>query len=645
VINAESQGYNNFYYTRTIALSDNQNLSNLSLLSYDAGDVDGDGDYDILISGFGFEGYKTVLFENTGDIENLFVETDNNFAAVREGSSSLLDFNGDGLLDVVITGQSKDGDIFLGYKNVENINNFAQVDLGLAGIRQSSLNYGDFNGDGYYDLLYSGVLQGEGKITKLAEYDSANQIFKESDFDVSRYLDASIGFGDFDGDGDLDFVLSGQDGLSDNNDLQVADVFINVATTNTSTSRIPSFAKSGDNSGLSSPTITNARRKRISQDRYEVTLDWAGGKNKSGNPDSALTYELKVGTSKNGTDILTTVANSDGLRAIATKGNAEGNESWKLNLPEGKYYAQVQSVDASFQGSSFSETFEFAVANSYKLGDANGDDNVNVLDLTTVIEFIMTGTEPLVFVPEVADVNLDEKINVTDISGIVEIILNPETATSRITLSKEVDNSDYFSNKIVGDAELVLQNGIVKLRSDREVVALQFSVNKDAAIRINDRLMNNLNVVSFERDNRIHYLVYSLNNQDILGVTDQLFTMSGNTKLDVSDLAANATGVGTLSIEFLDESYLDQYNNGAVFYPNPAREVASLYVGLENAVRVQVELFNMQGTPVLQYATERNVDQINLNVSNLSSGLYAARIQITTEDGRTVTRSLKLVVQ
>jgi hypothetical protein len=136
-----------------------------------------------------------------------------------------------------------------------------------------------------------------------------------------------------------------------------------------------------------------------------------------------------------------------------------------------------------------------------------------------------------------------------------------------------------------------------------------------------------------------------LNNQNILGVTDQLFTVSGNTKLDVSDLAANAAGVGTLSIEFLDESYLDQYNNGAVFYPNPAREVASLYVGLEDATRVQVELFNMQGTPVLQYATEKNVDQINLNVSNLSSGLYAARIQITTEDGRTVTRSLKLVIQ
>ena len=87
------------------------------------------------------------------------------------------------------------------------------------------------------------------------------------------------------------------------------------------------------------------------------------------------------------------------------------------------------------------------------------------------------------------------------------------------------------------------------------------------------------------------------------------------------------------------------FQYGVPFKGTNSIRLASLYVGLEDATRVQVELFNMQGTPVLQYATEKNVDQINLNVSNLSSGLYAARIQITTEDGRTVTRSLKLVIQ
>jgi VCBS repeat-containing protein len=639
--------FDNFYFTYEKLIENNARLEGLSFLSFDLGDVDGDSDYDLLFTGFGFDGYQTILFENTGDLEGeLFLETDNNFIAVREGSASFIDIDGDGLLDVVFSGQSGDGDTFKVYKNTGNIQNFAALEVGLPSIRKSAVDFGDFNEDGYYDILYSGTIQGEGRTTRLAEYDPTTRTFVDSAFDVSKYLDASVGFGDFDGDGDLDFVLSGEE---DNDDLgqirQIADVFINVRDLAPAENSRLSLAKEGNNSGLGAPTISAARRRRVAENSYEVTVEWDGAKNKEGNPDSALTYELKVGTSKNGNEVLSTIANAEGVRALATSGNAESNTSWKLNLPEGTYFAQVQAVDASYQGSKFSDIFEFAVVNSFRLGDANGDDVVNVLDLTTNIEYIMTGIEPTAFVPEVADVNLDGSINVTDISGIVEIILNPETSTSRIALSKAVDKSDYFSNKVVGDAELALQNGEVKLRSNREVVALQFSVNKDAAIRMNDRLASNFNVVSFERNNRIHYLIYSLNNQDILGVTDQLFTVSGNTKLDVSDLAANTAGVGTLSIEFLDESYLDQYNNGAVFYPNPAREVASLYVGLENAVRVQVELFNMQGSPVLQYATERNVDQINLNVSNLSSGLYAARIQITTEDGRIVTRSLKLVIQ
>ena len=640
--------FDNFSFSVQKLIENSAKLEGLSFLSFDLGDVDGDSDYDLLFTGFGFNGYETILFENTGNIDGeLFVETNNNFIAVREGSASFVDIDGDGLLDVVFTGQSGEGDAFRVYKNTGNIQNFAALEVGLPAIRKSNIDFGDFNEDGYYDILYSGTIQGEGRTTRLAEFNPATSQFEDADFDVSGYLDASVGFGDFDGDGDLDFVLSGEDGNNDSGQIQqIADIFINVRDLATAqTSRI-SLAREGNNSGLGAPAISTARRKRIAENSYEVTVEWGGAKNKAGNPDSALTYELKVGTSKNGTEVLSTVANADGVRAVATTGNAESNTSWKLNLPEGTYFAQVQAVDASYQGSEFSEIFEFAVVNSFKLGDANGDDVVNVLDLTTNIEYIMTGVEPTAFVPEVADVNLDGAINVTDISGIVELILNPEseTATSAISLAKAVDKSDYFSSAVVGEATLALKGGAVELRSNREVVALQFSVNKNASIRLSDRLAN-FTVVSFERGDRMHYLIYSLNNQNILATTDKLFTVSGNTPLEVSDLVANTAGVGTLSVEFLDESYLDQYTNGAVFYPNPARDVASLYVGLDNAVRVSVELFNMQGSPVLQYTTERNVDQINLNVSTLSSGLYAARVQITTEDGRTVTRSLKLVIQ
>jgi hypothetical protein len=80
-------------------------------------------------------------------------------------------------------------------------------------------------------------------------------------------------------------------------------------------------------------------------------------------------------------------------------------------LPTGTYFAAVQAVDASFIGSEFSETKEFTVTIANKLGDSNGDDSVNILDLTSNLDYIL-GNDLKVFVEEVADVNGDGNINV-----------------------------------------------------------------------------------------------------------------------------------------------------------------------------------------------------------------------------------------
>ena len=47
-------------------------------------------------------------------------------------------------------------------------------------------------------------------------------------------------------------------------------------------------------------------------------------------PDEGLTYSLMIGTSEGAQDILSSGANSDGVRSTGTKGNAENNRSWKV---------------------------------------------------------------------------------------------------------------------------------------------------------------------------------------------------------------------------------------------------------------------------------------------------------------------------
>lgn len=57
------------------------------------------------------------------------------------------------------------------------------------------------------------------------------------------------------------------------------------------------------------------------------------------------------------------------------------------------------------------------------LGDANGDKQVNVTDITTVVSYIL-GNNPSKFVFALADAYQDGTINVTDITAIVDIIMN-----------------------------------------------------------------------------------------------------------------------------------------------------------------------------------------------------------------------------
>ena len=93
----------------------------------------------------------------------------------------------------------------------EGKTDWPKITTNLSGIRNSKIDLGDFNSDGYTDIIYSGTLTGSGEVTKLSEYDPSTKQYVESAFDISDIIKATVEFGDIDGDGDLDFSIAGED--------------------------------------------------------------------------------------------------------------------------------------------------------------------------------------------------------------------------------------------------------------------------------------------------------------------------------------------------------------------------------------------------------------------------------------------------
>ena len=690
--NGTDLNFNEWLFSPAKSVIPEEQLNNLSFASYDFGDYDNDGDFDFLISGYSFDGYKTKLFENkrkldengvvVEPIEVFFEEvnaTVNNFVSVKSGTTDLVDFNADGKLDVLFSGQSSTGDIVKAYSNdgadADGVNKFTEINVGLPAVREGRFVFGDFDSNGYSDVLYSGTVSGEGKVTRLADWIPETNSMLQSDYDLSFYVDANIGVADFDGDLDADFVITGLNKYDKNYSEYIADVYINVrgfaGPAEGSANNENGFLEGkplkkavgvkktyGNNSRPNAPSGMTIQRSRIGDDQYEMFVSWnAASDNSSGSaprsgaasgtektPDAGLTYSLKIGTTPGGEEILASGADADGVKTVANAGNAENNTTWKVAVPSGVYYVQVQSIDNSYIGSEFSEASEKTITSSFKLGDSTGDDTVNILDLTSNLDYIL-GNVPAVFVKEVADVNGDGKIDVVDISGIVNIILTAQTGAAQGS-SYDPYDWEYFSNKPIGDASLVYTRGKVYLENDMPVTSIQFSIDSNIDYELSEEL-GNLTVVTFVEDDKRNFLIYSFNNQPINEITDVIFNsldLFDDEKLDIGNLKAGTNDGLSLNLKYSDERFFDSLDSSIQMYPNPASSNINLLTDITKDVEaLEVNIYNILGVSVFQTSIDSMGRLNDIDVSMLASGLYTVQVKMKTKDNEEVISVHKLI--
>jgi predicted nucleotidyltransferase len=169
------------------------------------GDYDNDGDLDVLLTGQGL-GRLANVYRNDG---GAFIDIGGGLPGVADGSAAWGDYDNDGDLDIVLVGDTGSAGIARVYRN-DGIGVFTDIGAGLPGVRYGSVAWGDHDNDGDLDLALTGE-EASGPISRIYRNDGSG-VFADIGASLPGVRYGSVAWGDYDNDGDLDLLLTGTTG-------------------------------------------------------------------------------------------------------------------------------------------------------------------------------------------------------------------------------------------------------------------------------------------------------------------------------------------------------------------------------------------------------------------------------------------------
>ena len=100
---------------------------------------------------------------------------------------------------------------------------FTPIHAGLPGVNQGTVDWGDYDGDGNLDILLTGMTAAAVPVSQIWHNQGNGTFADQTPAGVTGVYRSAAAWGDYDNDGDLDFVLSG----FDTNDDRVAKIWRN----------------------------------------------------------------------------------------------------------------------------------------------------------------------------------------------------------------------------------------------------------------------------------------------------------------------------------------------------------------------------------------------------------------------------------
>ncbi|MBN2664527.1 MAG: VCBS repeat-containing protein [Bacteroidales bacterium] len=172
------------------------------------GNFDNDKDIDFIMMGLTTDGNEfSMLYENTDG--NSFQENSLSLPMRSVGSCSFVDFNNDGFLDIFLSGNTGQTNSVHLFKN-NGDKTFTQIQTPFVGLSRSSVKWSDFDNDGDFDIFISGEQDdNQGYIANLYT-NNGDGTFKLDENSFTKFCNGNAGWGDYNNDGYDDLIITGQ---------------------------------------------------------------------------------------------------------------------------------------------------------------------------------------------------------------------------------------------------------------------------------------------------------------------------------------------------------------------------------------------------------------------------------------------------